>query len=76
VAACPLARADDIDGGRLTAEHPEPGVLAADAPTGFISMDDLALPQGFQQQVVGGLGQVGQALFGANEGRGGHVQTA
>jgi hypothetical protein len=39
-------------------------------------MDDVALPQGFQQQVVSGLGQVGQALLGADEGGWAHFQLA
>jgi hypothetical protein len=39
-------------------------------------MDDVALPQGFKEQVVGGSGEVGQALLGADEGGGGHVQIA
>src|SRR5262249_7293251 len=67
---------DDIDGGRLTAEDPQPSVLAANAPARFIGMDYVALSQGFQQQVVGRLGQVGQALFRADEGSRAHFQLA
>ena len=65
VTACALARANDVDGDCLTAEDPQPGILAADAPAGFIGMDNVALPQGFPQQVIGWLGQVGEALLGA-----------
>src|SRR5262249_38796030 len=58
------------------AEHPQPGVEAADSPAGLVNMDDMALPQGFEEQVVGGQGEVGQALLGADEGGRGYVETA
>ena len=76
MAAGALAGADGVDGGRFAAEDPQPGVEAADAPAGFVGMDDVALPQGFDEQVIGGPGQVGQALLGADEGRRGRLQMA
>ena len=39
-----FAGADDVDGGLLAAEDPQPGAETADAPAGFIGMDDVALP--------------------------------
>jgi hypothetical protein len=65
----------DVDGRLGAAEDPQPGVEAADPPAGLVGVDDVALPQGFQEQVVGRSGQVGQALLGADEGGGGRVQT-
>ena len=62
------AGADGVDGDVLVAEDPQPGVEAADAPAGFVGMDDVAAAQGIDEQVVGGPGQVGEALLGADEG--------
>src|SRR5262249_47907090 len=59
-----LAGPDDVDGGLLATEDPLPGVVAADAPAGFVGMDHLALAEGLQGQLVSRLGPVGQALFG------------
>jgi hypothetical protein len=36
-------------------------------------MNDVALPQGFEEQRAGGLGKLGQALLSANEGGRDHV---
>jgi hypothetical protein len=38
-------------------------------------VDDVTLPQRFDKHLVRGPGQVGQALLGANEGSGGHMQV-
>jgi hypothetical protein len=65
---------DHVDGCRFAAEDPQPGVEASDSPAGFVGMNDVALPQRFQEQVVGGPGQVSQALLGADEGGRSHVQ--
>src|SRR5271155_2375767 len=64
VTAGTLTRANDIDGGQFAAEDPQPRVLAPDAPTGFVGMDDVALAEGFDEEVAGRFGQVGEALFG------------
>ena len=57
-----------VDGGFLTTEDPQPGTQAADAPAGFVGMDDLGPPQVVEQRVVSGTGHIGQALLGANQG--------
>jgi hypothetical protein len=38
-------------------------------------MDDMTLPQRFEDQVVGGPGQVGKALLGTDKGGGSHMQV-
>ena len=76
MAASTGAGADGVDGGAFAAEDPQPGVEPADAPAGFVGMDDVALAQGVDEQVVGGLGQVGQSLLGADEGGGAHFELA
>src|ERR1700688_866108 len=74
--ACAFAGTDDINSGLLAAEDPQPGVQATDAPAGFIGMHDVALPEGLDEQFIGGLGQVGEALLGADEGGGADFQLA
>src|ERR1017187_3971675 len=74
--ACAFAGTDDINGGLLAAEDPQPGAETTDAPAGFIGMNDVALPQGLDEQFVGGFGQVGEALLGANESGGTDFQLA
>lgn len=41
--------------------------------TATVGMDDLALPQGFEEQFRGESGKIRQALLGANEGGRGHA---
>ena len=76
MAAGALAGADDVDRGDLAAEDPQPGAESAHTPAGLVGMDDMALAQGFQEEVIRGPGQVGEALLGTDEGTGADVEVA
>src|SRR2546426_345648 len=62
-----FAGAVDKDRGLLAAEDPQPGAETADAPAGFVGMDDMALTEGLDEQVVRRLGQGGHTLPGPDE---------
>lgn len=70
------AAANGVNGDVLRTEDPQPGIDVADAPTGFVGMNDVGAAQGVEHKVIGGPGEVGQALFGADEGSRARVQTA
>src|SRR5262249_8554560 len=70
------ARADSIDGGVFAGKHPEPGAGAADAPTGFVGMEDLSPPQRIDEQLIGGTSQAAQPFLGANERSRAHLEIA
>src|ERR1700676_2501707 len=65
VAACAFAGANGVDRDLLVGKDPQPGVESANAPTGFIGVHNLGAAQGVDQEAVGGLGEFGEALFGA-----------
>src|SRR5450755_2280550 len=67
-AACFVAGADGVDGEVFIAENPQPGIESVDSPAGLVGVHDLAAAQGLDEQVIGGPGQLGEALFGADEG--------
>jgi hypothetical protein len=61
--------ADGVDGNVVVGEDPQPGIEATDASAGLIGMDDVGTAQGVDEQGIGGPGQLGQALLGADQGR-------
>src|ERR1022692_220459 len=61
--------ADGVNRHVFRGEHPQPGVDAANAPTGLVGMHDLTLPQGVQQQRKRWLGLFEQTILRLENGR-------
>src|SRR6202035_1802794 len=59
--------ANGVDGHVLITEHPEPGIQATDPPARFIGMNDPGPAKGFDEQIISGECQLGQALLGTNQ---------
>src|SRR5205085_2606374 len=76
VATSACTGADGVDGDVLVTEDPQPAAQGADAPAGLVGVHDAAAAQGVDQEVVGGPGPFGEALFGAGEGGRDGVQAA
>jgi hypothetical protein len=74
VAASARTASDGVDGQVLVGENPQPGIDGVDAPAGLVGMDDVAAAQGVEEQVIGGPGQVGEALLGPDQGGGTHLE--